>query len=130
MMTAKALATAVLLLIPLLCSCGLQATEPEFSERGFSVDALAGHLWLANTSSAPVHYVALEAETATRVDLYFDPESWPSVGAGEVRKIPYAELMGYGPDARQAVVHWWTQGRYGETVVIDLFPGSHAAVVR
>jgi hypothetical protein len=110
---------ALLLIISGLSSCASGSTGPDFSEGGFSVDARPGYLRLTNESSARVHYVALEAETATRVDLIFDPEQWPSVPPHGEQEIPNAELMGCD-SARQAVVYWWTNGEYGTTVVVDL----------
>lgn len=111
---------ALLLTLSGLSACAWASTGPDFSEGGFSVDARPGYLWLSNQSSARVHYVALEAETATLVDLMFDPEQWPSVPPYGEKEIRYAELMGYDSDARQAVVHWWTNGEYGTTVRVDL----------
>jgi hypothetical protein len=104
-----------------LTSCDLLRTSgPAFAEDGVSVDARSGQLVLKNESSARIHYVALEEETSTRVDLYFDPEKWRSVAPGDQVRIPYSDLMGYKPSARQARVYWWTRGEYKQHIVTDL----------
>lgn len=101
-------------------SCDQLASGPDFSDDGFSVTARAGHLTLRNESSAVVHYVALEEEASALVDLYHDPQQWPSLSPGSTDRIPYADLMGYEPGAKQARVYWWTQGEHRPHVVVDL----------
>ncbi len=117
----KTLAGLLFLLTLALTSCDLLRTSgPAFAKDGFSVDARSGQLVLKNESSARIHYVALEEETSTRVDLDFDPEKWPSVAPGDEVRIPYGDLMGYEPSARQARVYWWTRGEYKQHIVTDL----------
>lgn len=119
--TMKSIVGLSLLLTLGLTSCDLLRTSgPAFSEDGFSVYARSGHLVLSNESSAPVHYVAVEEETSALVDLYLGPEKWPSVAPGDEVRIPYSDLMGYKPGARQARVYWWTQGEYRQHVIINL----------
>ncbi len=110
---------ALLLLVAAACNFA-RSSEPAFSEDGFTVRAASGHLILRNDSPAPIHYVALEEETSARVDLYFDPRGWPSVAPGREKRIPYSDLMGYGPDARQARVYWWTREQYGRHIIVNL----------
>ncbi len=117
----KTLAGLLFLLTLGLTSCDLLRTSgPAFAEDGVSVYARSGQLGLKNESSARIQYVALEEETSTRVDLYFDPEKWPSVAPGDEVRIPYGDLMGYEPSARQARVYWWTRGEYKQHIVTDL----------
>ena len=118
--TSRRVSLALLfLLTSVLASCA-GSVAPDFSRDGFSVRAGDGQLRLENGSAAPVHYVALEEETSTRVDLMFDPEQWPSIPAGGEVSIPYGELMGYEPGKENARIHWWTAGHYGESAVIRL----------
>lgn len=110
-----------LLLVLGFAACDLaRSSGPRVSDAGFSVHATSGHLVLRNQSSAPIHYVALEEEISARVDLYFDPSAWPSISSGDEKRVPLGELMGYHRGAQQARVYWWTQGRYGEYLVVDL----------
>lgn len=101
-------------------SCRPLSSGPDFSEDGFSVTARAGHLTLRNESALVIHYVALENETSARVDLYHDPEQWPSLAPGAEERMPYEELMGYEPGATRARVYWWTGGEYQRHIVLDL----------
>jgi hypothetical protein len=118
--TSRRASLALLLLLTSVLSSCAGSVAPDFSRGGFSVRAGDGQLRLENGSPLPVHYVALEEETSTRVDLMFDPEQWPSVPAGGEVSIPYAELMGYEPGKENARIHWWTAGHYGESAVIRL----------
>lgn len=77
---------------------------------GLSVRAGSGELVLSNRLAEPIHYVAVEAETATRIDLYFDPSKWPAVAPGATTRLPYREVTGYAPGARDAVIYLWSDG--------------------
>lgn len=93
------------------CCCGIPTDSADGS---FSVEAVDGHLVLRNRTDQTVHYVAIEEETAARVDLHFDPTQWPSVPAGGEVRIQYIAVMGYIRGSERAVVHWWrAQGVYG-----------------
>jgi hypothetical protein len=109
-----------LLSLLLLSSCGLGGTDPDFARNGFSVHSRDGHLELQNTSQAPVHYVAVEENTSALIDLFYDPELWPNVPPNDDVRIPYGELIGYDSGATHAIVHWWTDGRYGEVIRVEL----------
>jgi hypothetical protein len=109
-----------LVAVSLLCSCN-RGGLTEVSVDGFTVRAERSHLLLDNDRPGRVHYVALERETSHLVDLYYDPTKWPSVEAGEEKRIPLADLMGYTADAEQAIVFWWSSGKYGTpAIVVDL----------
>jgi hypothetical protein len=118
--TSRRASLALLLLLTSVVFACAGSVAPDFSRDGFSVRAGDGQLRLENGSPAPVHYVALEEETSTRVDLMFDPEQWPSIPAGGEVSIPYGQLMGYEPGKENARIHWWTAGHYGEPVVVLL----------
>lgn len=71
-----------------LTSCDvIRGSGPEFSQYGCSVRAAVRHLVLENRSAAPVHYVLVEEDLATSIDLYFDPLAWPVVEAGRVKRV-------------------------------------------
>lgn len=105
-------------------SCDPGAVGPEaLSEAatdGFVVATADDTLLLRNESTSPIHYVAVERETAALVDLYYDPEAWPGLDPGEAVAIPYAELTGWQPGATHALVFWWTDGRYREPIAVPL----------
>ena len=99
------------------CCCGVP-TDP--TDDGFTVAAGDGHLVLRNETPQAVHYVAVEEETAARVDLHFDPRQWASVPAGGEVRVPYAAVMGYIRGSERAVVHWWrAQGGYGTPLRVE-----------
>lgn len=100
--------------------CGSAQVAEGAMGDGFTATAADGRLILRNGLSAPVHYTAIEEETAALVDLHFDPTQWPSVPAGSEARIPLDSVMGYTPEARTAVVHWWTGGTYGEVLRVPL----------
>lgn len=110
---------AVLALVMMSGCGGARAAEGAMGE-GFTATAADGHLILRNDLSAPVHYTAIEDETAALVDLHFDPAQWPSVPAESEARIPLDSVMGYTPEARTAIVHWWTGGTYGEALRVPL----------
>lgn len=104
----------------LVSGCGSAQVAEGAMGDGFSAAVADGRLVLRNGLPQAVHYTAIEEETAALVDLHFDPTQWPSVAArGEVR-IPLDSVMGYTPDARTAIVHWWTGGTYGQPLRVPL----------
>lgn len=111
------LGRCAVLLLP-LAACGLAEPAGIVTEAGFAVQAAEGRLVLRNGLPVAVHYVALEEEAATRVDLYFDPTRWPSVAPGAEVRLPYDQVTGYVRGAEWALVHWWTS------------EGSHATPLR
>ncbi len=109
---------ALLLALVAALACGSGIAGPVVRD-GFSAAAFSGRLVLRNDSPATIRYVALEERIAAVVDLA-PPEDWPALAPGEAKRIPYQELMGYGSDATQARIYWWTDGHYGKDIVIDL----------
>lgn len=111
----------IVLLFLLISTVGSCTLEPASRKDGFSARARQGQLVLTNHTPIPVHYVALRRGTAALVDLYFDPEKWPSVEPGADKRIAYADLTGYGRGAKQAIVYRWRKdlGQY-RRVVVDL----------
>lgn len=110
-----------LALIIALGACSIvTGADAVATDRGLSVHASRGRLTLHNASSIPIHYVALEEETSTRVDLYFDPSEWPSIPPRSQVRIRYEDLMGYEPGSERAVIYWWTEGSESSLLRVDL----------
>ena len=110
----KLLAFLSLLVTLAAAGCALPSHPSEAATAaGFTVAAWDGEITLRNESPSVVHYVLIEEETATRVDLYFDPTQWPSVAPGETVRVAYEDVNGYGPNAERAVVYWHSADEYG-----------------
>jgi hypothetical protein len=90
------------------------------SATGLSIRAGSGQLVLRNDLAEPVHYVAVEAETATLIDLYFDPSMWPAVASRTTVRLRYEQVTGYSPGDEEAVVFLWTAGRGYDQVRVRL----------
>lgn len=104
----------------LVGGCGSAKPAESPMGDGFTAVAQDGRLVLRNGLATPVHYVAIEEETASRTDLHFDPARWPSVDVGSEVRIPYDSVMGYTPGARTAIVHWSAGGEFGEALRVPL----------
>jgi hypothetical protein len=67
-----------------------------------------GVIILRNTTEFVVTYRLIEAETATRALFpVCTITSCPRLAQGEERRIPYAEITGWSPAAREAILPWW-----------------------
>lgn len=95
-------------------------TRPAFSRDGFSVSVEGGELVLRNQSAGVIHFVVLEAETATRTDLEPRTELWAALAVGFQARIPLDELNGYTPAASQARVFWATTSGLQPSFLVDL----------
>jgi hypothetical protein len=104
----------------LVGGCGSAQVAEGAMGDGFTAVAQDGRLVLRNGLSAPVHYTAIEEETAALVDLHFDPNQWPAVPAGSEVRVPFDSVMGYSPEARTVIVHWWSGGTYGQALRVPL----------
>ena len=105
----------LLLLAPLVLSA-CSAVGPG---GGFDVEADPPTLILDNNSDQTVYYVALESETATRLDLNPDVTVWPVVEVGQAVRIAYEDLDGYEEGDTEAVVYWSTGADFHQ-VRVDL----------
>lgn len=82
-------------------------------------------LVLRNLSAEPVFYVVLEQEFSTRARWArcADPAECPRIEAkGDVR-LPYAQITGFQPGARAAVIYWYKLlpgGRPGEVNTLSV----------
>ncbi|HUG40439.1 MAG TPA: hypothetical protein VMM12_08135 [Longimicrobiales bacterium] len=54
------------------------------------------------------------------IDLYYDPEAWPAISPGEEIRLPFDDITGYTPAARQVRIHWWTSGEYRPHFLVPL----------
>ena len=116
-MRVATLALLVTLAAPTGCPT---ATEPRYGSDGFTVVAEQGHLRLLNATEAAIHYVAVEEETSALIDLYYDPEAWPALAPGEEIRLPFDDITGYTPAAREVRIHWWTTGEYRPHFLVPL----------
>ena len=93
----------VLLLTTLACSDPIAVRDGSLT-----VTRVPGMLELRNASDAPIHYFIVEREAAALVDWF--PCAGPSCRAVPPRDIvlvPDAEIIGFSPEAREALVSWW-----------------------
>lgn len=62
-----------------------------------------------NSTGRTVYYTAFEQGFAARANLApcADPEHCVSVAPGDEAFIPASAIAGYGPNAREVVVHYW-----------------------
>jgi hypothetical protein len=98
-----------LLLAPVSCRSDLFAPKGAGSAQ-VTASGVAGGLRLVNGTDRPIAFTVLEREYATRVQ--FAPCLDPSPGclrlaSGASTVVPYAEIGGYVPGAREAIVYWW-----------------------
>ena len=66
-------------------------------------------LRLANKTAEPIYYFAVESDAAAIIDWVActDPAQCKHVAPHGVSAIPYDQIAGYTPAARQAIVYWW-----------------------
>ena len=64
---------------------------------------------LNNNSSATVYTFVVERETAAVMNWApcTNPFLCPGLAPGKEATLPYSDIAGYTPGARQAVVYWW-----------------------
>lgn len=76
-----------------------------FGDENLSITTKESAVIITNHSNKVVHYILLEYETSTLVDL--DPNAeWPSIEAGAKVSIPYSEIMGYQESSNEAFLRW------------------------
>lgn len=101
----------------LLLSC----SNPAEPKSELEIDTAHKNIMLTNNLNERIYYVILEAETATRTDLYFEIEKWPRIEPGTTVVIPYNELTGYDESANEAWITWQTEnGSYNENQTLKL----------
>lgn len=73
-------------------------------------DADAPTLTIRNLGGQPVHYAVFErVDEGTVFWGKCSPqnEGCPTLAPGETIRIPYAEIAGYEPGDKEAIVFWW-----------------------
>lgn len=74
-------------------------------DENLSISTKKSAVILTNNSNKVVHYILLEYETSTLVDL--DPNAeWPTIEANSKVSIPYSEIMGYEESSDEAFIMW------------------------
>ncbi|SRR5258706_10638556 len=93
---------AIFALVALAVACNSPTGPVQITSRN-------GALQLTNATDGPVFYTIIESETAARVDWApcVNPSVCPYIAPHQQRAIPYAEITGYHPGAREAIVYWW-----------------------
>jgi hypothetical protein len=98
----KRLVPAVLLLFACADPTGPRSDLLAAARRGASVE-------LRNLTDDPVHYVVVEREysASAMLALCTDPAVCPRVPPRGSLSVPFTEIAGYSPGAREAtVLHW------------------------
>ncbi len=99
------------LLAPLIALVSLAACDSTtFSLEGpLAIETGASEVRLHNRTSAPVYAAVVEREHLALYDggPCTNPAQCDGIDPGERRNIPYAEIVGYKPGAKEAVVLWW-----------------------
>lgn len=56
-----------------------------------------------------MYWFAVERSTAALIDWFpcSDPSHCEGIAPGETYVLPYAQLEGYSPQAKEAIVYWW-----------------------
>lgn len=79
-----------------------------FADPALQVEREHQAVRLRNISSAAIHYFIVECNTTALIS--WAPcvlPSCPAVPARAAVTIPDSAVLGYSPDARQAIVYWW-----------------------
>ncbi len=74
-------------------------------DENLSITTKESTVILTNNSGEVIHYILLEYETSTLVDLDPDAE-WSTIEANSKVSIPYSEIMGYQESSDEAFIMW------------------------
>ena len=108
--------TTITILLATLAACASPAPAPvdpsavEILESELEARATADGLELTNHGDAPVYYRARDPLTLALSDRIpcLAPLSCPSVPAASRVTVPFEEaVVGYRPDTKRVLVHWW-----------------------
>lgn len=90
-----------------------KSSVDSIGDENLSITTKNSTVILSNNSNQIIHYLLLEAETATLIDL--DPNYvWPSIEADSSVTIPYNEIMGYNESANEVFIIWGLDGSRSE----------------
>lgn len=79
-------------------------------DENLSITTKESAVILTNNSDEVIHYILLEYETSTLVDL--DPNAeWPVIEGNSKVSIPYSEIMGYQESSDEAFIMWGIEKR-------------------
>ena len=96
-----------LLLASAGCRRDLTAPEPAGSAQ-VTVDRTADGLRLGNATDRPIAYTVFERGYLALFAPCLDPgPGCLRLAPGASAVVPYAEIGGYSPGAREAIVYWW-----------------------
>ena len=91
-------------------ACDTHPSEPYgLGRTEVSVRAVQEGIRLTNMTDRPIGYTAFECDFAALVNWApcVDLTRCPAVAPGVTVVIPYADIGGYVPGARKAIVFWW-----------------------
>ena len=98
---------AALLLAPASCRSDSSAPGGAGLAR-VTADRVEGGLRLVNATVRPVAYTVFEHGFLAMFAPCLDPgPGCLRLAPGESTIVPYAEIGGYTPGAREAIVYWW-----------------------
>jgi hypothetical protein len=90
-----------------ILSTGCKALTGE-SDDALTVVSERESLRLRNGSMGRVHYMVVEQGTAALINWApCTGDGCPAVRARSSVLVPYDEILGYSPEARNAIVYWW-----------------------
>jgi hypothetical protein len=101
-MRTRLVAAAALTLALAGCSNPTLSTDEWVRARAEGQATLA----VTNRGDEPV-YVRVVDPTVLMIMIGCSPESCTRIGAGQTVRVPYADIVNYTPDDRQAAVSWW-----------------------
>ena len=89
----------------LSAGCGVLTGE---SDDALTVVATGASFRLRNESMGRVHYMVVERDIAALINWApCTGDTCPAVRARSTVAVPYNEILGYSPEAREAIVYWW-----------------------
>ena len=93
-----------LLALPLACA---NPTGPIGGR--LTVRATPPVLELTNQGAAPIYFFSIERGAAAFADWApcTDPSRCAGITMGQTASVPYTQIAGYAPGAREAIVYWW-----------------------
>jgi hypothetical protein len=64
---------------------------------------------IANGREAPIFFFVVERETAAVIDwdACRNPDACPRVDPGEIEMLQVTAIVGFRPDAEEAILYWW-----------------------
>lgn len=87
----------------LFLSCN--SSVDSIGDENLSITTKESAVIITNNTDEVVHFILLEYETSTLIDLAPDTE-WPTIEANSKVSIPYSKIMGYQESADEAFIMW------------------------